>query len=373
MTVTVGSKMIENSVQSKHLLSNYLISNLISQQNIEKIKEKDFRFLSEIKNFFVFEESKEISFSKQNFSSVLVNQCRFDLCFNLFNSWKIENKEEKENQNDKKEISEKEENNEKNSYENNENEGNQNENHNEKARKESDDENQTEKKEISEKEENNEANSNENKYDKKESEERQKETEENEVKNDSVVIKNNKEESERENMNKNEEEKEKSKENDKEENVKNQQNEEENQQYRVQEERNKQNELNNNETNKNSSNKNKENDPTNLDINLQIEENQIKMNEDLYEKVLCLLELMLNYNQKSELIFLKRDGFHIIFYLITNGPTEFITFKLYKKFYEIYLNLTQTELKNQMMNEILLNSTIWSKSRSEDQLQVYIH
>lgn len=92
-----------------------------------------------------------------------------------------------------------------------------------------------------------------------------------------------------------------------------------------------------------------------------------------YEKPLILLHYMLQYNQKSELQFYKRGAFRIISYLILQGDFKYITYSLYVQLYQIFVTIKLNELKYQMIDEILMNSSIWIHADGQNQLSIYIH
>ena len=94
---------------------------------------------------------------------------------------------------------------------------------------------------------------------------------------------------------------------------------------------------------------------------------------DLLSKALEILINALIWSVEVETSFYESKGFAIISYLLKKGDHSLLTYELYEKFYSMLSILLHKPLKQQLIDEILLDIDLWYRADGQQQLQIFSH
>lgn len=106
---------------------------------------------------------------------------------------------------------------------------------------------------------------------------------------------------------------------------------------------------------------------------LDLEDLSSKKSDDLSIITVKILKSMLGYSKFAQISFCDINGFYAISHLLISADSRFITFELYKNFYELSLQIKHKMLLHQLYETILLNFDIWIRVNNEDHKQILLH
>ena len=89
-----------------------------------------------------------------------------------------------------------------------------------------------------------------------------------------------------------------------------------------------------------------------------------------------VLEILINaliWSVEVETSFYDSKGFAIISYLLKKGDRSLLTYELYEKVYSMLSILLHQPLKQQLIDEILLDIDLWYRADGQQQLQIFSH
>ncbi|OHT15010.1 Beige/BEACH domain containing protein [Tritrichomonas foetus] len=95
--------------------------------------------------------------------------------------------------------------------------------------------------------------------------------------------------------------------------------------------------------------------------------------ENIQDMTFDLIENALILSADGQEQFGQSGGFKILLHLLLNADPKFITFYLYKRFYNLFNLLSDTSCREQLFDYILINIELWINSYPEEQIQILNH